>query len=103
MEWRAGAGVWLMPRPCCRKAVRSRSALADLLASLLAGHDGGGSRLGLVAQTFLQRLNAFADPFAKFGQLLGTEDEQGDGEDHQQVHGLEKAVKHRNLRGVRTG
>src|SRR5208337_5667133 len=43
---------------------------------------------------FLKAPDSFSQPLAEFGQLLGSEDQQGDEQDHQQVHGLEQIIKH---------
>src|SRR5882672_1039187 len=63
--------------------------------------DVGIRRLGrfirLVLHAVLQSANPLADALAKFGQLLWTKHQQSDEEDHQQMHGLEKTFKHKNL------
>jgi len=38
--------------------------------------------------------NPFPDALAQFGQLLWTEDQDGDHKDHQQVHRLKQSFEH---------
>jgi hypothetical protein len=38
--------------------------------------------------------DAVAEAFAEFGEFLGSEDEQGDPEDEEQMRGLEKSFEH---------
>src|SRR5205807_10593465 len=50
-----------------------------------------------------QRANTFAQPLSELRQLLRTEDEYSDQEDHQQMHWLEQTFKHSSLRRAATG
>jgi hypothetical protein len=43
---------------------------------------------------FFERADSFTDPLAEFGQFFGTENEQGDKEDDQEVGGLKQAFEH---------
>ena len=49
----------------------------------------------VVLHAILQGTNAFAQTLAQFGQFLGAEHQQCDGEDYQQVHGLKQTFKHK--------
>ena len=49
-----------------RKSFNQQLAFCDRLAGLFAGAGRGHSRLRLIAQTFLERLDALANPLAQF-------------------------------------
>src|SRR5882762_901634 len=56
-----------------------------------------GRFIRLVLHAVLQSANPLTDALAKFGQLLWPKHQQSDEEDHQQMQGLEKTFKHKNL------
>src|SRR5271166_5096911 len=53
-----------------------------------------GCTLVFSVHRFLKAPDSFSQSLAELGQLLGPEDQQGDEQDHQQVHGLEQIIKH---------
>jgi hypothetical protein len=76
-----------------------RSKSHDLLlnkALIVSGDRYCGGWLCLLGfHRCLEAADTLSDSFAEFGQLFGAEDEQGNSEDNQQVHGLEQSFKHR--------
>ncbi len=58
--------------------------------------DGGfaGGILGLFHRRF-ETTDTFSDSFAEFGKLLGSEHEQSNSKDYQQMCGLQESFEHK--------
>src|SRR5208282_1694469 len=63
-------------------------------ALALLGRRWGGRS---ILHALFQGTNPLTQPLAQFGQLFGTENEQGNRENDNQVRRLKSTLKHRNL------
>jgi len=69
-------------------------ALLNIGRFLIAGRAG-------VVQALLQFADSVANSFSKFWQLLRPKNQQGNEEDHQQMHRLKQSLTHNRLHEVR--
>src|SRR4029077_17615172 len=67
------------------------------LGDALFTSNGGCCAGGLLFVSFhgcLEATDALSDSLAEFGKFFGAEHEQGNAENHQQMHGLKQSFKH---------
>src|SRR6266568_3445273 len=83
----SGSTAWYLMRVIC---MRSPSGHASVVGN------GGccAGRLLFIVNGCFEAADTFSDSFPEFRKLFRSEDQQGNSDDYQQMHGLKQSFKH---------